>query len=113
MKLNLSIAPDLAQPWQPVIEHQFNLTLSPLAASLLSPKVSFRAIEARGGLEYRCELTAKLSNGTPIELASQHPDGSTAIATVFLRARRDVARRRRSLRHPAGISRRGAPAPLP
>ena len=112
MKLNLSIAPDLAETWRPLIEHQFNLTLSPLVASLLSPKITFTAFEERGSLQYRCELTAKLINGTPLELSSQHPDGRTAIGSVFLRARRDVTRRRRTLSRPAKVSRRAAPAQL-
>ena len=113
MKLNLSIAPDLAESWRPVIEHHFNLTLSPLMASVSSPKVNFHAVEERGSLQFRCELTAKLSNGAPIALSSQHPDGRTAIGSVFLRARRDVTRRRRTLKGPTPISRRDAPAPLP
>ena len=113
MKLNLSITPDLADDWRPVIEHHFNLTLSPLVASVVSPKVAFFAVEERGDLQYRCELQAKLMNGNAIELASQHRDGRTAIGSVFLRARRDVARRRRTQNFPGPVSRRDAPAPLP
>ncbi len=113
MKLNLSIAPELAEVWQPVIEHHFNLTLSPLVASVMNPKVTFSAIEERGSLQYRCELAAKLANGEQLDLSSQHADGTTAIVSVLLRARRDVTRRRRSLSGPVQISRRAAPAPLP
>jgi hypothetical protein len=110
MKLNLSIASDLEKNWRPLIEHQFNLTLAPLAASLLNPKITFTEFEERGTRQYRCELTAKLMNGMPLGLSSQHPDGRTAVGSVFLRARRDVTRRRRSLSWPAKVSRRAAPA---
>ncbi len=113
MKFNLTIAPELADTWRPVIEHHFNLTLSPLVASVINPKIVFSAIEERGSLQYRCELNAQLTNGTVLELSSQHPDGRTAIGSVLLRARRDVARRRRSLNGSAQINRRAAPAPLP
>jgi ribosome-associated translation inhibitor RaiA len=113
MKLKLSIPKELADSWRPVIEHHFNLTLSPLVASVLNPKVIFLAVNEQGNRQYRCELTAKLSNGTLIELTSQHPDGKTAIGSVFLRARRDVTRRRRTLGAPVQLNRRDAPAPLP
>lgn len=113
MKFNLSIAEELDDAWRPIIEHQFNLTLSPLAASLIGPKVTFEAIEERHGLEYRCALKARLSNGTALELSSRHPEGRTAICSVFMRARRDVTRRRRSRSGPVQISRRAAPSPLP
>ena len=113
MKFTLSIEPDLAEQWRPEIEHHFNLTISPLVASVANPKIIFSEVEEKGSRQYRCELSAKLSNGFPLELASQHPDGKTAIGSVFLRARRDVTRRRRSLNGRAQISRRAAPAPLP
>ena len=113
MKLNLSIAPELAETWRPVIDHHFNLTLSPLVASVLNPKMTFCAVDERGARQYRCELIAKLSNGRPLALSSQHPDGKTAIGSVFLRARRDVTRRRRAMGGSVEISRRAAPAPLP
>ena len=113
MKFTLSIEPDLAEQWRPEIEHHFNLTLSPLVASVINPKIAFSEVEESGGRQYRCELSAKLSNGFPLELASQHRDGKTAIGGVFLRARRDVTRRRRSLSDRTQLNRRAAPAPLP
>ena len=113
MKLNISMDDDLDRTWRSTIEHQFNLTLSPLANSLLGPKITFERIEDRYGIEYRCELKARLPNGTSLELSSRHRDGRTAICSVFMRARRDVARRRRTPQSPQPLSRRVAPAPLP
>jgi len=112
MKFNLYINDELAETWRPTIEHQFNLTLSPLVATLLTPKITFETIEDRHGLAFRCTLKARLANGSHIDLSSRHPDGRTAICSVFLRTRRDVARRRRSLSGPMPISRRAAPSPL-
>ena len=113
MNFNLAIPTELVEDWKPVIEHQFNLTLSPLVASLGTPRVDFQLIEEKEGPQYRCVLRARLRNGTPIELTGQHPDGRTAVSSVFHRARRQVTRRRRSLNRQIGISRRDAPAPLP
>ena len=114
MNFNLTIPTELVEDWKPVIEHQFNLTLSPLvAASLGTPRVDFQLVEEKEGPHYRCVLRARLRNGTPVDLSGQHPDGRTAISSVFHRARRQVTRRRRSLNSPAGIRRRDAPAPLP
>ncbi len=113
MNFNLAIPSELVDDWKPVIEHQFNLTLSPLVSVLGAPRVDFRLIEEKEGPQYRCMLRARLRNGTPVELTGQHPDGRTAISGVFHRARRQVARRRRELGGPDRISRRDAPAPLP
>ena len=112
MKLILNIEPDLAALWQPVIEHQCNLTLAPMVASLSNPKVSFTAVTVNGQRLYRCELSANLINGPKINLTSEQADGRAAIGSVFLRARRDVARRRRALSASYDFNRRAAPAPL-
>lgn len=112
MKLSLNIEPELAALWQPVIEHQCNLTLAPMVASVSNPKVNFTAVEANGERLYRCAFSANLMNGTKLKLVSEHADGRTAIGSVFLRARRDVARRRRALDGSYDF-RRAAPSPPP
>ena len=111
MKLTLNIESELAALWEPVIEHQCNLTLAPMVASVSNPKVNFKAVTVNGERLYRCGFSASLVNGTKINLASEQADGRAAIGSVFLRARRDVARRRRALSAPYDFSRRVAPSP--
>ena len=112
MKLTLNIDPDLAALWQPVIEHQCNLTLAPMVASVTNPKLSFSSIRVGGERLFQCRFSASLLNGTPLSLANEHADGRIAISGVFLRARRDVARHRRNMREPATLfSRRAVPEP--
>ena len=110
MQPNLSISQNLETTWQPVIEHQFNLTLAPLVSSISNPRVAFSEVEGHNGKQFVCELTGRFASGDPMRISTQHADGRTAICGAFLRARRDVIRLRRLL---GGITWTTARAQLP
>ena len=63
MQPNLSISQNLETTWQPVIEHQFNLTLAPLVSSISNPRVAFSEVEGHNGKQFVCELTGRFASG--------------------------------------------------
>lgn len=94
--IRLNIQEGLGASWQPLIERQIHMTLSPVRASLKSAEVLFSSVRPPDGgpQSYRCELHGRAVGGDTFHSHAQHTDGQTAIVDAFARMRRDIARRR-------------------
>lgn len=99
MSFRLDTRPDLHDTFAEVIDHQYALTLAPLAKSLKNPVVRFEDVEENGVTRYRCMFSAR-TGGETMELACEHQDARIAIGDTFSRARRAVSRRRGRLADP-------------
>ena len=99
MSFRLDARPDLRDNFAEVIDHQYALTLAPLAKSLKNPVVRFEEVEDSGVTRYRCVFAAR-TGGEAMELTSEHQDARIAIGDTFSRARRAVSRRRGRLADP-------------
>jgi hypothetical protein len=93
MSFRLDIRSDLHDDFAEVIDHQYSLTLAPLANSLKSPLVRFEEVEENGVRRYRCAFRAR-TGAQALELVCEHQDPRVAIGDTFSRARRAVSRHR-------------------
>jgi hypothetical protein len=94
--LRVQVPEEISPEWRPIIEHQVNLTLSPVRATLSSLRIDFQPIPSNrnGSIAYRCELRGRASNGRTYSVSAQHSDGHTAIIDTLTRAKRTIVRER-------------------
>jgi hypothetical protein len=97
MSLKMKVPADLSPVWQPVIERQFDLTLSPLRSRLTGVQITFHRISENGDSRYCCEVAGRLAAGDRLKISAQNSNGHIAVADVLSRVRREVSRRSRSI----------------
>jgi len=91
----ITVDPDLRARWQPIVERQVDMTLSPLRASLKSGRVDFGLnVDGDEGGIYWCKVRGAGVRGESFEATARHTDGLIAIVDAMARARRAIARRR-------------------
>ena len=99
MSFRLDTSSELRDDYADVIDHQYALTLAPLAKSLKNPLVRFEEVQENGVKRYRCAFVARTGAQT-LELVCEHQDARIAIGDTFSRARRAVSRHRGRLADP-------------
>ena len=99
MSFRLDIHTELRDDFTEVSDHQYALTLAPLAKSLKNPLVRFEEVEENGEKRYRCAFLAR-TGAQALELVCEHQDARIAIGDTFSRARRAISRQRSRLADP-------------
>lgn len=93
MSFRINVPVELRADWAPVIERQFDLTLSPLRSLLSSVQISFTQIHEQGSSWFQCELAGRFPTGDSVTCNARNSDGHVAVADALSRARREVSRR--------------------